>query len=400
MTTESHVRLGEAVQRIPPVAPDTSCIEVRERFAVDARLGSIPIVDGVTPIGIVERGDFLLKLSMTYGNALWANRPVRRLMDAAPIVVERSMAIHEINRVALTNDPTAPVRAIIVVDRGRYCGVCTPMSFLTLNAAALQSGYEDAVRARKQVENAAKAKSDFFARMSHELRTPLNAVIGFSEMILAKPFGPVGNKKYEEYLGDISKSGKHLLRLVNDILSLSRMESQQVTLQAEITSATGLVSDAVRICMPMAKELGVGIVTHIRVEPLALYVDPGRLLQILLNLMSNAIKYTCAGDVVEIGIEPTQDGGAIMRVRDHGPGIEPDVLDRVLEPYWSDESAVLSTARGTGLGLPIARQLAELHGCTLEIASRVGEGTTVSIVMPAEIIVTDSTGSEAEQAVA
>ena len=400
MTTGSIVRLGEAVQRIDPVAPDTSCMDVRERFAADVRLGCIPIVDGTTPVGIVERGDFLLKLSMTYGNALWANRPIRRLMDTAPIVVEGSMAIHEINRVALDNDPTAPVRSIVVVDQGRYRGVCTPMSFLKLNAAALQSGYEDAVRARRQVEKAARAKSDFFARMSHELRTPLNAVIGFSEMILAKPFGPVGNPKYEEYLRDISKSGQHLLRLVNDILSLSRMESQQVKLQREVTPATDLIADAVRTCLPMGKELGVGIVTHIGVDPPSLYVDPGRFLQIMLNLLSNAIKYTCAGDVVEVELEPAQDGGAILQVRDHGPGMSAEVLERVLEPYWSDESAVLSTVRGTGLGLPITRQLAELHGCTLDIASTVGKGTTASITMPADLLVADASAGEVERAVA
>lgn len=319
MTTGSIVRLGEAVQRIDPVAPDTSCMDVRERFAADIRLGCIPIVDGTTPVGIVERGDFLLKLSMTYGNALWANRPIRRLMDTAPIVVEGSMAIHEINRVALDNDPTAPVRSIVVVDQGRYRGVCTPMSFLKLNAAALQSGYEDAVRARKQ---------------------------------------------------------------------------------PEVTPATDLIGDAVRTCLPMGKELGVGIVTHIGVDPPALYVDPGRFLQIMLNLLSNAIKYTCAGDVVEVELEPAQDGGAVLQVRDHGPGMSAEVLERVLEPYWSDESAVLSTVRGTGLGLPITRQLAELHGCTLDIASTVGAGTTASITMPADLLVADASAGEVEQAVA
>ena len=386
MTLGTNVQLAAAIQPIPPVAPDTPCDIVRDLFAADRRLGCVPVVDAKRPVGLVERAEFLLQLSHLFGNALWAKQPITKLMDDAPIVVDRSMAIQEINALALIEDVAAPVRSLIVVDRGRYCGVCTPMSFLRLNAEALQAECAEALKARDQAETAMKAKSDFFARMSHELRTPLNAVIGFSEMILSEPYGPLGHGKYTEFLGDVAKSGKHLLGLVDDILSLSRLESGCMELRDETVAATALIRDAIRICEPMAQDKAVSIVTHVTEVP-ALRVDPARFLQILLNLLSNAIKYTGSGDAIEISLALLPCGGAEIGVKDHGPGIEADVLHRVLEPYWRDEAALVSTIRGTGLGLPIARQIAELHGGTLHLASVVGEGTRATVALPADRVV-------------
>jgi len=243
------------------------------------------------------------------------------------------------------------------------------------------------LRARNHAETANRAKSEFLANMSHELRTPLNAIIGFSEIIQAETFGPVGNSKYLEYAVDIHKSGEHLLALINDILDLSKIEVGKVDLREEDVD----VSRAIRSCLLLVKERAE--TTHVSLESEIaenlppLYADERKLKQILINLLSNAIKFTPAGGKVAVRARSSLDDGYVLQVVDTGIGIAEEDIALALAPFSQIDSDFSRKYEGTGLGLPLTKALTELHGGALSLESKVGIGTTVTVRFPAPRIV-------------
>ena len=239
---------------------------------------------------------------------------------------------------------------------------------------------EEALRAAKETaEQASRAKSDFLANMSHELRTPLNAILGFSETIATELFGPIGQPRYTSYARDIHASGTHLLAIINDILDLSKIEAGKYEIRPEPVAVAALVDDCVRIVSGQAAEQGV--VLSARVDPALppLHLDQRATKQILLDLLSNALKFTPAGGAVTVAAERLADGGAALRVTDTGIGIAAADIPRVLTPFVQVEGTMTRQHAGTGLGLPIAKALAEMHGGEMSIESTPGHGTTVSV---------------------
>ena len=219
--------------------------------------------------------------------------------------------------------------------------------------------------------------------MSHELRTPLNAIIGFSEMIREEMFGPVGAPEYADYIGDIHSSGRHLLELINDILDISKIEAGQFELDEVWSDLKVLAKWSAELVRPRTQENGVTLAVEIADNIPQAYVDERAVKQIMLNLLSNATKFTPDGGEVTLSARLADNGDLLLCVCDTGIGIEPHLIDKVMEPFGQAEGPMARSHGGTGLGLPITKSLAELHGGELKLESRPGVGTTVTVRMPA-----------------
>ncbi len=235
-------------------------------------------------------------------------------------------------------------------------------------------------------QEANRAKANFLAQFSHELRTPLNAIIGFSETMKAQIFGPMENQRYREYAGWINESGVHLLDLINNILNSARFEADDGRLDCRPVELRPLADGVIGMVAATDDAAGVSLINEIPAD-VSVNVDPTKFKQILINLVSNAVKFTGSGGAVTVRLTPGAEGVVVLEVADNGNGIDPADIERVLEPFVRTESAVASGKQGAGLGLPIAKMLAQLHGGDLSIESRRGEGTTVRVHLPADAVV-------------
>jgi two-component system cell cycle sensor histidine kinase PleC len=224
---------------------------------------------------------------------------------------------------------------------------------------------------------ASRAKSEFLANMSHELRTPLNAIIGFSEIMGQELFGPVGATQYRGYVTDILSSGQHLLALINDVLDMSKIEAGKMALYREPVSVSPLVEEAFRLVRNRAETSGLMLFADIDDDLPEVLADPRALKQILLNLMSNSIKFTPSGGRVCVRAEQ-EDDGVRLSVEDTGIGIDAEDLHRLAVPFEQVETQQSKTTQGTGLGLALSKAFVELHGSNLTIESAPGQGTRVS----------------------
>ena len=238
--------------------------------------------------------------------------------------------------------------------------------------------------ARRRAEGSNIAKSRFLAQMSHELRTPLNAILGFSEVMKSEVFGPHAVPTYKEYAADIHNSGVHLLNLINEILDLSRIEAGRYELNEEPTDLAHVVADCRHLLQLRARNRGISIHELFEPELPRLWADERACRQICLNLLSNAIKFTPQGGEIWLKAGWTAAGGQYMSVRDNGPGIPEDEIPIVLASFGQGTNAIKSAEQGTGLGLPIAKNLVDLHGGTFTLKSKVRFGTEVIVTFPAE----------------
>ena len=258
--------------------------------------------------------------------------------------------------------------------------------------ADLASKYE---KEKVRAEAANKAKSEFLANMSHELRTPLNAINGFSEIMLAEMFGPLGDRRYRDYANDIHSSGQHLLALINDILDMSKIEAGKMNLRFEPVSLEDVCRDAVRLVHNRAEATGLTLKVETPDLP-EIEADYRAVKQVLLNLLSNAIKFTPRGGVVTVRAEPRHDalGDQVrLSVQDTGIGIAPEDLGRLAQPFEQIETQASKTQQGTGLGLALTKSLVEMHGGMLDIQSVLGQGTTVSFTLPVTQTELDPSGT-------
>ncbi|HAH11895.1 MAG TPA: hypothetical protein DCL48_17500, partial [Alphaproteobacteria bacterium] len=237
-------------------------------------------------------------------------------------------------------------------------------------------------KAKEAAETANVAKSTFLANMSHELRTPLNAILGFSEVMKAEVFGPVGKPIYLEYAGHIHGSGQHLLGLINDILDLSKIEAGRMVLEPADIELRSLCIDAAAMVEGRAREGQIALAVTICETLPALRADQRAVRQILLNLLSNAVKFTPACGSVTLSAQACSLGGVLISVSDTGIGIPKQDLARVFEPFGQGQHDIAVREKGTGLGLPIVKGLVEAHGGNVTLTSTVGKGTTVTVWFP------------------
>ena len=236
---------------------------------------------------------------------------------------------------------------------------------------------------------ASQAKSSFLAAMSHELRTPLNAVIGFSDLLSMETFGSIGSSRNKEYVKDIHASGKHLLALINDILDITRIDAGENQLNEKVIALEDLITDSLRMITHQANAANIRLFEEIDPGVRFVRADERRLKQILINLLGNAVKFTNVGGHVRVRAVQNE-GGLIISVTDTGIGMAEKDIPVALERFGQIDSTLARKYEGTGLGLPLAKQLAELHGGTLAIESVVDVGTTVIVALPAQRIVKQS----------
>ena len=272
-------------------------------------------------------------------------------------------------------------RAIRIAERrtrdGFIVGLHSDITALKQREAAL-------MEAKQAAEMANRAKSEFLANMSHELRTPLNAIIGFAEVIQGQVFGETA-PRYIEYARDIRSSGEHLLSLISDILDMSKIESGHFDFDEQEVGIVDVVSSCLAMVQGRARDAQVKLVAPAAPPPVHMLADRRAMVQVLLNLLTNAVKFTPAGGTVTVRVEADED--LTLVVQDTGEGIAPDILPHIFEPFRRGAADVSRKAEGTGLGLAISRKLMERHGGTLDIESTPGAGTRARAVFPAARLV-------------
>ena len=251
-------------------------------------------------------------------------------------------------------------------------------------ARELEETRDEALRKRFEAETANASKTAFLANMSHELRTPLNAILGFSEIIAQECFGPTGSSRYKEYAGDIHSSGAHLLSLINDLLDVAKIEAGKMDIDPNPLEVRKTLEGALKIMAPKAREKRQELVIDVEADTPPLYADERALKQILINLVSNASKFTPEGGRISVIASKAPGGAFQIMVEDNGPGIPREKLDRIFTPFNQVDNRYDRQAGGTGLGLALVRGLSELHGGRAWIESEYGRGCKVFVVLPSE----------------
>jgi signal transduction histidine kinase len=260
-------------------------------------------------------------------------------------------------------------RALIVI----VCDVSERKKFIAAITAA-----------KEAAELANRSKTEFLATVSHELRTPLNAIIGFSDLMVNELLGPLGDEAYKTYAADIMASGRHLLAIINDILDISKIEAGKLELADEPFSPREVLLTGIKFVEGRAREKSIELTWRAASSLPRLRGDEQKFRQILTNLLSNAVKFTPERGSVAATAKLAADGSMVIAVADTGIGIAPGDIEKALTPFVQIESGLDRTYEGTGLGLPIAKSLAEMHGGSLEIESAPGRGTTVTVRLPPE----------------
>jgi PAS domain S-box-containing protein len=260
-------------------------------------------------------------------------------------------------------------------DGGKLCAIFRDMTFWKKTEGEL-------LNAKRQAEKASSAKSDFLAKISHEIRTPLNAIIGFSEVMMQERFGPIGNERYRQYLKDIHTSGGHLVSLLNDLLDLSKIEAGKLELNFANVDLNELTQQSVALMQPQANRERIIIRTSLGPTLPSVTADARSVRQILLNLLSNSIKFTGVGGQVIVSTARSDDGEVVLRVRDTGVGMSEQDIAVAMEPFRQLATSARWGSGGTGLGLPLTKALAEANRASFKIRSAVNTGTLVEVAFP------------------
>ena len=258
-----------------------------------------------------------------------------------------------------------------------FRGAATDITELTRREESLRT-------AKEAAEVASRAKSHFLANMSHELRTPLNAIIGFTDVMRMGLLGPVENPEYRTYVGDIHGSAQKLLEVINDILDMSRIETGEVELHEAACNVEELFESAKRIVNGRIESRGIKFSSEIAPRLPRIYADKRKMKQILVNLLGNAVKFTPPGGRVKLTASIGGNGGLLLAIEDNGIGIPYDQLERVMEPFAQVEADLDRRFEGIGMGLPLSRGLARLHGGDLTLESQPGKGTRAIVTLPVE----------------
>jgi len=292
---------------------------------------------------------------------------------------ERVARVYQ-NLPAVKERITAAGRTLQIRRHAMPEGVVSLYSDITqIKAAELRISH-----ARDEAESANRAKSEFLANMSHELRTPLNAIVGFSEIISGEVLGPMADKRYLDYVRDIHASGLHLLSIINDVLDMAKVEAGKLDLEHVRVNITQVMRDALLMVREQAQRRKIELAVTVRPDELSFMGDERALKQALVNIVSNAVKFSHDGGRVDIRATSDVQGGVTLEVEDQGIGMSKEAMERVLRPFEQADSSTTRSHGGTGLGLPIAKSLAEALGGMLTLESCKGEGTRVRILLPVQ----------------
>ena len=386
MDRATRWRVGDIAQSFATVASDMTCGRV---YALMQELGAesglaVVAADG-RPVGLASRRRLMKAFAHPVTFALYENRPIALLMAQDPLTVEADTDIERVSELIATEKGSALDDGFIITRGGVYEGIATVSDLLRLSVGKAREQVAEVEIARAEAERASRSKSRFLANLSHELRTPLNAILGFSELVGSGAVGPV-TETQTEYLGDIRAAGQRLLDMINDLLDLSRAEAGRMELHETTFDLGDLMEEARRILHLRARNKGVSLTCAAR-RGVMIRGDDQKLLQVLLNLATNAVKFTPAGGSVRLDIAPRADGGVNLEVADTGPGIPEEERARVLEPFGRGRDAENLKAEGAGIGLALTKILTELHGGCMDLDSTVGVGTRIRVGLPPDRVV-------------
>lgn len=309
--------------------------------------------------------------------------------------------------VSLVDNRMMLARVTVVGGGAAACLFSAILGLLTMRSFARRRQAEHEVRRAKEAylteqrrrlqaekehaEAANQAKSDFLANMSHELRTPLNAILGFTEALMSGIFGPTP-PKHGEYIAAIHNSGRYLLDLVNDMLDMSKIEAGPLELYPARVDIPALLSECLELVEALAARKSVSVACAPVPAGLTIEADPIRLRQAVLNVLSNAIKFTQGGGSVQVTVERADGGGVIVAISDTGIGMTADEIRIAQEPFRQVNSYLTKSEAGTGLGLPLAKRFVEAHGGSLLVESTPGVGTIVTLTLPASVMARGNEG--------
>ncbi len=376
----------ELASDAPVIRPETTGAKVLDLFRSNTALPLLPVTDETGIVyGAVERDRLLSVFAQPLWFDVYFKRPILALMNRQPLVVDEETPLDEIKRLITASYPEAIQSGFLVTKDGRFSGIGTMAKLLELTVEQAHRRLEQLDEARHAAEFAASSRARFLATMSHELRTPLNAIIGFSELLLGLPGAGRDAPQLPDYIGDIRQSGQHLLGLINDILDYSKLEAGALTLNAHEFQLDEMLHSALGVTRGQAAARNV----RLELEPmpsLAVVADERRLRQVVINLLSNAIKFSSSGDVVLLRAHCDLAGSPVIEVVDNGLGIATADLERVFEPFVQVENHLNRKNEGTGLGLPLSRQIMALHGGTLHLTSELGAGTTAIMTLPPQAL--------------
>ena len=361
-----------------------TCGEVFTWLLENPAVPAVAILDAHNCVaGLINRLIFLARYARQYAPELYSRKPILRLANLTPLIVDEHVQFADLGATLLVENPDALIECFVVTSRGRYRGIVTGEDLLRCKVSLLQAREEELSQALIAAKEASRAKSNFLALMSHELRTPLNAIIGFSEVLGGEMFGALGSDRYRDYANDIHGAGRHLLALINDILDLSKAEAGKFDLNCEDLAPSELITECLKLMRGRAMEARLSLSQVAGPDIPRLLADRLRLKQILLNLLSNAIKFTPPGGSIRASVECDAQGQVVLSVSDTGIGIAPEMVAVALEPFRQIASPFARNAEGTGLGLSLVKALMESHGGVLRIDSALNLGTTASLVFPA-----------------
>jgi two-component system cell cycle sensor histidine kinase PleC len=310
---ESNQTAGQLAVAWPSLNARQTCGEVFNWLQANPDISAAAILDDAGAIaGLVNRLIYLARYARQYAPELYSKKPVLVMASNNPLVVDENVAVGDLGATLLSENPNALIECFVVTRRGRYFGIGTGEALLRSKVHQAQTREARLADALTAATASAKAKGDFLALMSHELRTPLNAIIGFSEVLGAEMFGPLGHARYREYAHDVNGAGKHLLALINDILDLSKAEAGRFELVPDEVVPADLVNECLRLMRGRAQEAGLRLTGHLAPGLPNLIADRLRLKQILLNLLSNAVKFTPRGGKVELSADTDAAGQFLL----------------------------------------------------------------------------------------
>jgi two-component system, cell cycle sensor histidine kinase PleC len=378
---DDNLRAHLLAMAAPAVSPEAICSEVHSLLRHQEHLPAVAVVADGRPIGLVGRLEFLSNMARPFWPELFNRKPIVKLMDPAPLVVDWDNRIDEVSELLLTHKPKAMTDGFIVTRDGCYAGVATAAELMRMTSQLAGQRFGRLSQALHQVTEANAAKSKFLANVSHELRTPLNAIIGFSELLQRRLCGPL-NARQGEYVDHVHSSGQLLLSLVDDLLDIAVAEAGR-DLQEEPVDLGALLSGCVRLMEPRADSTGIQMMLAAPTQPVAVIGDEVKLKQVLLNLLTNAVKFTPPGGSVRTTLGAAPAGPLTIVIADTGIGISADEIEHILQPFGQAQDRRAHPHQGAGLGLPLAKSLVELHGGKLTIESRLDSGTRVTVTLPA-----------------
>jgi signal transduction histidine kinase len=376
--------LAQKPDRTISVAPDAT-LQDAVRVMTAERIGSLLIVDAAGGLaGILSERDVVKIMAQSAGGQ--EARPVHEFATKTVITCTEDSTLSDV----LTLMGNNVVRHLPVMRDGRLVGMISARDLINAQKEEMlatlsrqKQAYTLMKRAKEQAERTDRSKTEFMRNMSHELCTPLNAIIGFGEIIAGQALGRIGNDKYAEMGREIAAAGGKLLALINDILAMTRLESGKWPVSDNDLDLAALVAASVAAFADAAREKDIRIETVGPELPLRLIGDEEMVLRMLDNLLSNAVKFTRDSGAVTVRVALTDGEGARIDVADTGVGIPPDAIEQVLTPFIQVDGSLTREYEGTGLGLALVNRMIEAHEGEISIASREGEGTTVSLCFPA-----------------